>query len=158
MRLPGVAGSRSKCLLPHFFFNQWCQDQQFVPKPINKTPKQKCASLLPRSKYFQLFFLHLSTQKFLDLGKPSQVEAVQQLLPEYNARYGGPVAAGSPPPAEVQAVMRHRSVAFLVGIEWVHVLVALGMTFFGTKKGWKFWEFDPIKSQDVLRTVLKGPF
>eukprot|EP00438_Fugacium_kawagutii_P012260 Skav216876 [mRNA] locus=scaffold1042:407105:412632:+ [translate_table: standard] len=34
-----------------------------------------------------------------------QVEAVQKLLPEYNARYGGPVAAGSPAAEDAEAVM-----------------------------------------------------
>ncbi|CAE7200302.1 xrn-2 [Symbiodinium pilosum] len=47
------------------------------------------------------------------------VEAVQMLRPEYYARYPGPVAAGSPAAEDVAAVERHRSVAFLSGIEWV---------------------------------------
>lgn len=53
------------------------------------------------------------------LAAGRNVEAVQKLLPEYNTRYGGPVAAGSPPSDDADAVMQHRSIAFLTGIEWV---------------------------------------
>lgn len=52
------------------------------------------------------------------LAAGQNVKAVEKLLPEYHARYQGPVAAGSPT-EDAEAVMRHRSVAFLTGIEWV---------------------------------------
>ena len=66
---------------------------------------------------FKHIFLPLHFQYNL-----SEVEAVQKLLPEYNARYGGPVAAGSPPSDDAAAVMQHRSIAFLTGIEWALLL------------------------------------
>ncbi|CAE7233734.1 RAT1, partial [Symbiodinium necroappetens] len=47
------------------------------------------------------------------------VDAVLMLRPEYYARYGGPVASGSPSADNIAAVEHHRSVAFLTGIEWV---------------------------------------
>ncbi|CAE7793557.1 XRN2, partial [Symbiodinium sp. CCMP2456] len=47
------------------------------------------------------------------------VDAVLMLRPEYYARYGGPVASGSPVADDIAAVEHHRSVAFLTGIEWV---------------------------------------
>lgn len=34
-----------------------------------------------------------------------KVKAVEKLLPEYHARYQGPVAAGSPPTEDAEAVM-----------------------------------------------------
>ena len=35
----------------------------------------------------------------------TKVKAVEKLLPEYHARYQGPVAAGSPPTEDAEAVM-----------------------------------------------------
>jgi len=45
--------------------------------------------------------------------------ATLALRHEHYSRKAGPVATGSPPPEDLAAVERHRSRAFLTGVEWV---------------------------------------